>query len=167
MKWSVFMDINILLFDDFETLDVFGSVEILGRLEGYELHFISMNGGVIKSRQRTEIVTQPVREIKANGILVIPGGQGTRALVNDIGYVNGLQEICPLLKNSMSILNCEKWFKVFFLCRISSSKYIYLQCDTVTDNKLEVDYNIKHKYVKKLTENRDSKTRRNIRCLIF
>lgn len=108
------MDINILLFDDFETLDVFGSVEILGRLEGYELHVISMNGGVIKSRQRTEIVTQPVREIKANGILVIPGGQGTRALVNDIGYVNGLQEICPLLKNSMSILNCEKWFKVFF-----------------------------------------------------
>ena len=92
------MDINVLLFDDFETLDAFGPVEILDRLEGYELHFISMNGGVIESRQGTKIATQSVSEINAKGILVIPGGQGTRALVNDINYVKELYEIVACSK---------------------------------------------------------------------
>ena len=30
------MDINIFLFDDFETLDVFGPVEILGHITEYK-----------------------------------------------------------------------------------------------------------------------------------
>lgn len=97
------MDVNVLLFDDFETLDVFGPVEILGRLEGYDLHFISMYGGVIKSRQGTEIITQSVSKINADGILVIPGGQGTRALVNDIDYVKELHEMAACSKYCLAI----------------------------------------------------------------
>ena len=97
------LDINFLLFDDFETLDVFGSVEIFGRLNDYELHFVSIDGGVVKSRQGTEIVTQSVSEMNSKGILVIPGGQGTRVLVNDISYVEELHKMVVCAKYCLAI----------------------------------------------------------------
>ncbi len=97
------MDINFLLFDDFETLDVFGPVEILGRLQEYELHFVSINGGIVKSRQGTEIVTQSVNEMNSEGILVIPGGQGTRVLVNDLSYVEALYKTASCAKYCLAI----------------------------------------------------------------
>lgn len=78
------IDFNIFLFDDFETLDVFGPVEIIGKLNDvYKMNFFSLKGGVITSKQKTEIITKSYTEIDYSGILFIPGGQGTRKLVND------------------------------------------------------------------------------------
>lgn len=37
------IDFNVFLFDDFETLDVFGPVEIIGKLDNiYELKFFQL-----------------------------------------------------------------------------------------------------------------------------
>jgi len=33
------MDVNVLLFADFETLDTFGAVEILGQIKEYRLRY--------------------------------------------------------------------------------------------------------------------------------
>ncbi|MBP2661129.1 MAG: DJ/PfpI family protein, partial [Firmicutes bacterium] len=52
------MNVNILLFSDFETLDAFGPVEVLGRMEKCRLRFVSANGGIIKSSQGVPIVTE-------------------------------------------------------------------------------------------------------------
>ena len=97
------MNINILLFDDFETLDAFGPVEILGRLDGFQMNFFSMNGGVVTSRQGTEIITKPFDQIEDDGIVVIPGGQGTRLLVNDYNFVKKLYKIGSCSKYCLSI----------------------------------------------------------------
>lgn len=52
-------EIITILFDNFETLDVFGLVEILGRLkEDFGVHFFSMDGGIIKSSQNVPILTK-------------------------------------------------------------------------------------------------------------
>ncbi len=78
------IDVNVLLFNDFETLDVFGPVEIIGRLEEeYKIHLFSIEGGNILSRQQTTVATIPVSQINPEGILLIPGGLGTRQLVLD------------------------------------------------------------------------------------
>lgn len=87
------MDINILLFSDFETLDAFGPVEIFGRFQEYRLQYLSLNGGVIRSSQGTEILTKPVDDADFSGILLIPGGQGTRTLVLDTRFVQKLAQI--------------------------------------------------------------------------
>lgn len=87
------MDINILLFSDFETLDVFGPVEVLGRLEGYRLRYFSLNGGTIISRQGTKVITEKLEEGDFSGILLVPGGQGTRSLVNDNVFIERLKEV--------------------------------------------------------------------------
>ena len=51
------MDINFLLFEQFETLDLFGPVEICGRHPDFQLHYISQNGGLVTSTQGVRIDT--------------------------------------------------------------------------------------------------------------
>lgn len=77
------MKLNFYLFNDFETLDLFGPVEILCRIDELEPHYYSIEGGIIKSAQKTEIVTEPISACDPNGIFVIPGGAGTRPLVKN------------------------------------------------------------------------------------
>ncbi len=86
------MDINVLLFDDFETLDVFGPVEILGQIEEYKLCYYSTQGGLIRSAQNTLVMTEPLNHAASNSILLIPGGRGTRALVRDEDFLNHLKK---------------------------------------------------------------------------
>lgn len=85
------MDINVLLFDNFEVLDVFGPVEILAQIKEYNLKYYSINGGNIKSAQGTIIVTDKIQTADKKGILVIPGGKGTRALINDPTFISILK----------------------------------------------------------------------------
>ena len=63
------MEVNVLLFPDFETLDAFGPVEILGRSGEYLLNYVSMDGGMVRSRQGAEIATRPLEDVSETGIL--------------------------------------------------------------------------------------------------
>ncbi|EST11371.1 DJ-1/PfpI family protein [Sporolactobacillus laevolacticus] len=90
------MDVNILLFPDFETLDAFGPVEVLGQISEYTLRYVSMDGGTITSRQKTPIMTEPIHHTDVTGILLIPGGQGTRPLVNNDDFIRKLGDAANL-----------------------------------------------------------------------
>lgn len=83
------------MFDGFEDLDLFGVVGTLGKLKDvYELNYYSLNGGEITSNQQAIIVTQPFTVIDSTGILVIPGGQATRQLVNRSEWIASLKKYC-------------------------------------------------------------------------
>ncbi|MFW6148834.1 MAG: DJ-1/PfpI family protein, partial [Atribacterota bacterium] len=85
--------INTILFNDFESLDVFGPIEVFGRLkEHFKINFFSQNGGIIKSSQNVPIVTETFTKLEyRNNILLIPGGKGTRELVKDNKYIDILK----------------------------------------------------------------------------
>jgi putative intracellular protease/amidase len=85
------MNINCFLFNDFETLDIFGPVEVFGKVEEYEIKYYSMNGGNIISKQNTQVNTGNINTMDLSGILIIPGGQGTRACVNDNEFIQKLK----------------------------------------------------------------------------
>lgn len=88
------MDVNVMLFNDFETLDVFGPVEIMGRLmDSYNIRFFSMTGGIIRSKQGVLVVSESFESIDPKGILFIPGGFGTRTLVEDEEYIKTIKEL--------------------------------------------------------------------------
>ncbi|WP_323144377.1 DJ-1/PfpI family protein [Massilia phyllosphaerae] len=76
--------IGIVLFNGFETLDVFGPVQMWGKLKDYEIVTVCQNGGIARSSQgldtvcRYSFVDAPQFEI-----LMIPGGGGTRKEVNN------------------------------------------------------------------------------------
>lgn len=86
------MDVNILLFPDFETLDAFGPAEVFGRIDAYRLRYISMTGGTMRSKQGVRVLTEEITRINPCGILLIPGGQGTRTLVHDVDFIERLSK---------------------------------------------------------------------------
>ena len=58
------MNVAILLFDDFETLDVFGPVEILGRIrDQYNVSFYSQSGNMIGNHHGICIETKRLDDI--------------------------------------------------------------------------------------------------------
>ena len=74
----------IVLFPKFETLDVFGPVEMWGRLENYEVVTVSEHGGVVTSGQGIDTMTDySFEDAPQFDIIMIPGGIGTRTEVNN------------------------------------------------------------------------------------
>ena len=99
------MEIAVLLFDDFETLDVFGPVEIFGRLiELYTIKFYSLNGGQIKNRHGVSILTETLENINHNlEIFLIPGGPGTRKEVDNKLLIDKMKQISNLSKYVLTV----------------------------------------------------------------
>lgn len=97
--------VDILLFDKFETLDVFGPVEILGRLpDVFKLNFISLNGGLVESSQKVRVDTNLyTSENNIERILFIPGGSGTREKINDNNFINFIKGISEQAKYVMTV----------------------------------------------------------------
>jgi len=89
------MDAGILLFDDFETLDVFGPVEILGRIKDhYRVNFYSEKGSIIRNHHGIAIQTVKLEQIwKGTDIFLIPGGPGTRAEVTNQSLLEEIRKI--------------------------------------------------------------------------
>lgn len=84
-----------ILFNEFETLDVFGPIEILGRLnEEFHLNLYSMEGGIIESSQNVPVQTKLLSQMNLeNYILMIPGGIGTRELISDDIFLEHLKNL--------------------------------------------------------------------------
>ena len=99
------MNVTVLLFEDFETLDVFGPVEIFGRLKDhYQVSFCSFSGGLIKNNHGVSILTENMDELKNTvDIFLIPGGHGTRAAVKDLGLIDKVREICSVSKFVLTV----------------------------------------------------------------
>ena len=89
------MQVSVLLFDEFETLDVFGPVEIFGRLqEHYSVSFYSQAGGLISNSHGVSIPTEKLSALKNNPeIFLVPGGYGTRKEVNNTELIKQIQKV--------------------------------------------------------------------------
>lgn len=89
------MNVAVLLFDDFETLDVFGPVEIFGRLKDhYQIQFYSELGGLVRNNHGVAVQSEKIDEIKNEvGVFLIPGGWGTRKEVNNAFLIERIKTI--------------------------------------------------------------------------
>lgn len=88
------VNFNIFLFDGFETLDAFGPAEIIGMLpEQYKLHYYSISGGLVTSSHNIRVDTISAAQTDMTGVLLIPGGMGTRPLVNDEKFIEQIKAI--------------------------------------------------------------------------
>lgn len=97
-------NLGILLFNNFETLDVFGPVEIFGRLKDlYHLEFYSMEGGVITSTQNVKIVTEKLKETDQFDIFLVPGGMGTRKEVDNTELISRIAKISTASNHVLTV----------------------------------------------------------------
>lgn len=90
---GIMIDCIFLLYPDFETLDVFGPVEVLGSVpEEFNIIFASLIGGVITSTQQVPVVTRQITDIRSTEyILVIPGGAGIYPCITDDAFITPLR----------------------------------------------------------------------------
>lgn len=78
-------NIGVVLFQDFELLDVFGPLEMYGMApESFNIHLVAENAGEVASKQGPRSVVDHVfDEDRSYEILLVPGGRGTRAEVDN------------------------------------------------------------------------------------
>jgi transcriptional regulator GlxA family with amidase domain len=95
MERFLLRDIITILFNGFETLDVFGPIEVFGRLpEQFNPLFYSLDGGIITSSQKVPVMTQPFAGLKSSDyILFIPGGIGAREERNNNRFIEALRSL--------------------------------------------------------------------------
>lgn len=99
------IEFSIILFEGFETLDAMGPAEIVGYLpERFHLRFFSRVGGMVTSAQGVRVDTASFAEITPGGVLLIPGGIGTRALVKDEAYIAAVKALA--LKSEYTLTVC-------------------------------------------------------------
>ena len=68
------MDINILLFDEFEPLDVFGPAEVFLHAEQFNVQYFTLSNKRAITSYRLPIVDLlSDEEIDTSGVLLIPG----------------------------------------------------------------------------------------------
>ena len=79
------MQIAILIFDKLTALDAIGPYEVLSRIPGHELTFVSTEAG----EKRTDTgrlgisADATLEEVPEPDVLLIPGGEGNRPLLHD------------------------------------------------------------------------------------
>ncbi len=97
--------VAILLFEEFETLDVFGPVEIFGvAKEDYTVSFYSESGGLVKNSHGVAVESLPLdRIMQGTDIFLIPGGMGTRKVVNNTGLMAQIRAIAAASKYVLTV----------------------------------------------------------------
>ncbi len=83
----------MVLFDGFELLDVCGPLELLGRRpDDFAITIAGPTVGAVASHQGVEVVaTVDYAAVSPAQIVMVPGGMGTRALVNDQVFLGWLR----------------------------------------------------------------------------
>lgn len=97
--------LQIVLFEGFELLDVFGPLEMFGNLGAdLRLEMVAARGTVVSSFQgpRTALDATFDRAEPADWLLV-PGGFGTREAVNDAALIGWLRERIPAAELIMTV----------------------------------------------------------------
>jgi transcriptional regulator GlxA family with amidase domain len=84
--------VSIDHFNGFELLDVFGPLGLLGMLpQAFSVELVGRFQGFVRSSQGAEVrATVGYRDAQLPDIVLVPGGRGTRSLVNDIGFLEWL-----------------------------------------------------------------------------
>ncbi|MBO1531437.1 DJ-1/PfpI family protein [Psychrobacter sp. F1192] len=84
--------LTALIFDNFETLDLFGPIEMFGSLpKHFRIQLVSMTGGIIHNHHGVSLHTSAVTELEhQTDILLVVGGKGTRQVIEDHRFLQTL-----------------------------------------------------------------------------
>lgn len=97
--------LGVLLFPEFESLDVFGPIEMFGMLtDRLKIVMISEHGGLIPSAQGQLIHTEfHINNVPHLDFLLVPGGMGTRKEVNNSILIHWLKHQTQHLELILSV----------------------------------------------------------------
>jgi len=85
--------LGVMLYPDFELLDNFGPMEMFGNMQGaIEMTTVASEAGLVKSAQGTRVhADHGLDDCPKLDMVLVPGGMGTRAAVDDARLVDWLR----------------------------------------------------------------------------
>jgi putative intracellular protease/amidase len=91
------MQIAFFLFEGITALDAVGPYEVLSRLPGADVRFVGLEAGpkTTETRSLTLVADYSLADVPEPDILVVPGGFGTRTLVDNdeaLDWIRGAHE---------------------------------------------------------------------------
>jgi putative intracellular protease/amidase len=86
--------IGAVIFPNFELLDIYGPLELLGLLgERISITMLAEEAGEVNSHQGPKgIADASIHEDTSHDVLLVPGGQGTRELVHNDRFLDALRK---------------------------------------------------------------------------
>jgi transcriptional regulator GlxA family with amidase domain len=89
------MKIAILIYDGFTALDAIGPYEVLRSVPGWEVEFVAAARGEVRTDSGAVGLSadRSLAEVSSTDIVLVPGGEGTRALLEDEELLAWLREI--------------------------------------------------------------------------
>jgi transcriptional regulator GlxA family with amidase domain len=91
------MDVAIPLYDRFTALDAVGPYDVLSRIPGATVSFIAAEPGPLRTENGmlALVADRALEELPEPEVVVVPGGYGTRALLDDermVGWIRHAHE---------------------------------------------------------------------------
>jgi transcriptional regulator GlxA family with amidase domain len=85
--------LGVMLYPDFELLDNFGPMEMFGNMQGaVDMKTVASEAGLVKSAQGTRVQAEHgLDDCPKLDMILVPGGMGTRAAVDDARLVEWLR----------------------------------------------------------------------------
>ena len=99
------MNVTAILFEGFETLDMFGPVEMLGASGAFEVRFYSLDGGIVTSYQGVPVQTEKLGDAPAPEVLLLPGGMGVYDMLEDAEFISVLAALSGRAQYVLSVCN--------------------------------------------------------------
>src|SRR3954468_5302363 len=89
------MKITIPIYDGFTALDAIGPYEVLRSVPGWEVEFVAKARGEVRTDSGAVGLTadRSLAEVSSTDIVLVPGGEGTRTLLEDEELLSWLREI--------------------------------------------------------------------------
>jgi len=89
------MDIAIPIFDDLTALDAVGPYEVLSRLPNAHVSFVATEPGPKRSENGmlALVADRSLADLPEPDVLVVPGGFGTRALMQDEPFLDWIRHV--------------------------------------------------------------------------
>lgn len=99
------MEIAILLFDRLTALDAIGPYEVLSRIPNSTLKFVAKQAGPVRTDQGSLAITADysLDQVPAPDIVVVPGGPGQSAFMDDEAILNWIRRTHETSKWTTSV----------------------------------------------------------------
>ena len=99
------MNVTAILFDGFETLDMFGPVEMLVASGEFKVRFYSLEGGIVTSYQGVPVQTEKLDDALTPEVLLLPGGMGVYDMLENAEFVSVLAALSSRAQYVLSVCN--------------------------------------------------------------
>ncbi len=104
--------LGVVLFPDFELLDVFGPVEMFGNLTGMvNVVTVAREAGPVRSAQGTRVIADHgLADCPTLDLVLVPGGMGTREAIRDTALLDWLRARVATAEVAMTVCTGTELF---------------------------------------------------------